>query len=118
MRFLLAIGLMALLSFSLSLYLPWWVVAPACFFVAISLKLKPLSSFLAGFISLFILWGAMAYFISVANDHILAHRMSQVIINKDNPLLLIALTGMIGGITGGLAALSGGLLLSIFMKRY
>jgi hypothetical protein len=116
MKFLIAFGLMALLSFSLSLYLPWWVVAPACFTTAISLKLKPLQSFLAGFASISLLWAAMAWYLSVANDHVLAHRMSQVILNKDNPLLLVAVTGLIGGITAGLSAFSGALLRKAFLK--
>lgn len=116
MKFLIAFGLMALMSFSLSLYLPWWIVAPACFTAAISLKLKPLESFLAGFASVSVLWAGMAWYLSVANDHVLAHRMSQVILNKDNPLLLVAVTGLIGGITAGLSAFSGALLRNAFIK--
>ena len=107
---------MALLSFSLSLYLPWWVVAPACFVAAITLRLSPLQSFLAGFVSLFLLWAGMAFYINAANDQVLAHRMSQIILNSDNPLLLVAMTGVLGGMTGALAALSGSLLRRVFSK--
>jgi hypothetical protein len=116
MKFLIAFGLMALLSFSLSLFLPWWVVAPACFAAAISLKVKPLESFLAGFASVSILWAGMAWYLSLSNDHVLAHRMSQVILNKDNPILLVAVTGLIGGITAGLSALSGALMRRAFIR--
>lgn len=115
MRFLIAFLLMALFSFALSLYLPWWVIAPACLLVAAGLNLKPLESFLSGFAALSILWGGMSWYLSLANAHVLAHRMSQVILNTDNPLLLVAATGLIGGVSGGLSALSGALLRSAFL---
>jgi hypothetical protein len=52
----------------------------------------------------------MAFFISVHNEHILAHKISLLILQNDNPLLLISITGLIGGIVAGIAALSGSLL--------
>ena len=101
---------MAVLSFATCLYLPWWSIAIVCFVVAALIQQHPGMAFLCGFISLFILWAGLSYWISVNNDHILAHKISVVILKKDDPNLLILLTGLIGAVIGGLASLTGSLL--------
>jgi hypothetical protein len=110
MKFLIAFLLMAVLSFSLSLFLPWWVIAPACFLVAVAMQLKPGISFLCGFASLFSMWGWYTLYISSVNEDILAHRLSVLLLNSDNSYMLIFLTALIGGLVGALSALSGSLL--------
>jgi len=115
MKFLIAFLLMAALSFSLSLFLPWWVIAPACFLVAVAIQMKPGIAFLCGFASLFSLWGWYTLYISSVNEHILAHRLSILLLNSDNPYLLIFLTALIGGLVGAVSAISGSLL---FKKKY
>lgn len=107
MRFIVSIILIALLSYVLCLFLPWWFIAVAGFVVAIFIKQKGFPSFFSGFIALFLLWGFMAGFISNANHDILAHRVSVLIFKNDNPFLLILLTGITGGIVAGIAALAG-----------
>ena len=101
---------MALLSFTLCLYLPWWSIGPACFVVALIMRMRVGIAFLAGFVSLFILWFGMSWWISTNNQDILAHRISMLILKKDSPESLMLLTALIGAIVGGLGALSGGLL--------
>lgn len=107
---------MAIVSFTACLYLPWWSIAPACFIVALIMRLNVGVSFLAGFVSLFVLWFGMSWFISSANQDILAHRISLLIFKRDNPQSLMLLTAMIGAIVGGLGALSGGILSKIFLE--
>jgi hypothetical protein len=106
MKFLVSVFLIALLSFAASLYLPWWSVAIAAFLVIALIHQSPLPAFFAGFLSVFLLWSILAFIISYRNDDILAGKVSQLIIRMDNPLLLVLITGLIGGITAGLAALS------------
>jgi len=72
---------------------------------------------LAGFLSLFLLWAGLAYWLSRENGQILAHKMSILILQKDNPGLLVLITGAIGGVVGAFAALSGGLLRSLFKPK-
>ncbi len=112
MRFLVVMFLIALLSFALCLYLPWWSVAFAGFLVAICIPVGAGRSFLAGFIAVFCLWAAMGFFISNANGHLLAHKVSLLILKADNPYMLMLVTGLIGGLVAGLGSLSGGLLRS------
>src|SRR5687768_17244418 len=106
MKFFVSILLIALLSFAACLYLPWWSVAIAAFLVIALIHQSPLPAFFAGFISVFLLWSILAFLISYRNDDILAHKVSQLILQMDNPPLLVLATGLIGGITGGLAALA------------
>jgi hypothetical protein len=110
MKFLASVFLMALVGFALGLYLPWWSVALAGFSISFFLYQKPVVALLTGFISIFLLWGLITIVRSQANDHILAHRVSILILQKDSPNLLILVTALIGGITGGMGALCGSLL--------
>ncbi len=107
MKFWISVLLIAVLSFAACLFLPWWVIGIIGFLVAIVIPLKPLLAFLAAFIALFLLWAGLSYFISAANEHILAHKISMLFIKMDNPFLLIMLTGFIGGLVAGLGSLTG-----------
>ncbi|MEO6489378.1 MAG: hypothetical protein ABIO04_05495 [Ferruginibacter sp.] len=113
MKFIVSLILMAVLSFAICLYLPWWSISIACFVVALFIRLRPGIAFLCGFLSLFILWGGLSFYISCNNNDILAHRISQIILKKDDPLLLIIATGLIGALVAAFAALSGSILRSV-----
>lgn len=110
MKFIVSILLTALLSFALCLFLPWWFIAIAAFIVAVCIPQKGGRAFLSGFLALFLLWGIMSFMLSNANDHLLAHKVSLLILKADNPYILILVTGLIGGLVAGLAALSGSFL--------
>lgn len=110
MKFFISLILTALLSFALCLFLPWWSIAVAAFVVAVLIPQNPGRSFLTGFISLFLLWGGLSFWISNNNDHILAHKVSQLIVKMDNPYLLILATALIAALVAGFAALAGSFL--------
>ena len=107
MKFFISLILTALLSFAASLFLPWWSIALAAFLVAALIPQKPGKAFLTGFIALFLLWGGLSFWISNNNDHILAHKVSQLILKMDNPIILILATALIGALVAGFAALTG-----------
>jgi len=107
MKFFISIILIALTSFAVCLYLPWWSITIVALVVAIIIPQKPLVSFFAGFIAVFLLWLILSFIISNANDHILAQKVSMLILKSSNPALLILITGFIGGIVAGLGALTG-----------
>src|SRR5687768_5843954 len=113
MRFLIIILLIAFLSFIACMYLPWWSITVVAFIVISVIPVSPGKSFMAGFISVFLLWAVMTFWISLNNDHLLAGKVSTVILKISNAYLLIFITALIGGIVGGLAALSAGLLRTI-----
>jgi hypothetical protein len=95
-----------LLSFCACLYLPWWSIAIVAFVVSVLIPQRPMVSFFSGFIALFLLWGILSFWISFNNDHILAHRVSLLILKVDSPLLLILISALIGALVAGFAALS------------
>lgn len=107
MKFFISLILTILLSFAACLFLPWWSIAIAAFVVAALIPQKPFKAFLTGFIALFLLWGALSFWMSNNNNHILAHKVSQLILKMDNPYLLILATALIGAIVAGFAALVG-----------
>jgi hypothetical protein len=107
MKFFISLILTGLLSFTACLFLPWWSIAPAAFIVAALIPQKPGKAFLAGFSALFLLWGGLSFWISNNNDHILAHKVSQLMLNMDNPYLLVLATALIGALVAGFAALAG-----------
>lgn len=110
MKFFISLLLMMLLSFTACLFMEWWSIAIACFIVAALIRQRPGIAFITGFLALFLLWGGLSYWISDNNNHLLAHKVSVIILKNDNPEMLILITATIGAIVGGFAALTGSLL--------
>lgn len=109
-KFIVAFFLIALLSVAMGMYLPWWSIAVAAFVVGLAIPQKSLPAFLCGFLALFVCWGGMAWRLSSGNEHILAHRISALIIKRDSPQLLMLLTALIGALIGGMSTLTGSLI--------
>ena len=107
MKFFISLILTILLSFAACLFLPWWSIAIAAFVVAALIPQKPFKSFITGFAALFLLWGGLSFWMSNNNDHVLAHKVSQLILKMDSPVVLILATALIGALVAGFAALTG-----------
>ena len=107
MKFFISFILTILLSFALCLFLPWWSIAIAAFVVAALIPQKPSKAFVTGFIALFLLWGGLSFWMSNNNEHVLAHKVSQLILKMDSPVVLILATALIGALVAGFAALAG-----------
>lgn len=107
MKFIISLLLTALLSFTAGLYLPWWTIAVCAFIVSVLILQQPLRAFLAGFLGVFLLWVIFSLLIDAANNHILSHKIASIFPLGGIPFLLILITGFIGGLVGGMAALSG-----------
>jgi len=110
MKFIVALVLTALLSFIAGLHFPWWSIAIAAFIVALLIQQKSWKAFLAGFIGLLLLWSGLAFWIDVKNESILSARIGELFGIGNNSFLLILITGIIGGLVAGFAALSGSFL--------
>ena len=107
MKFVTSAILIILFSFLACLYFPWWSIAVVAFLISIIIQQSHLASFICGFISMFLLWGFLSFWISIQNGHILAHRVSLLIFKIDSPFLLIFVTALIGAMVAGFAALTG-----------
>ncbi len=117
MKFFVTIILIIVLSFAACIFLPWWAIAIVSFIVAFAIPQKAGLSFLAGFIAIFILWAGLSFIISNANNNLLAHKLSILLIKKDSPILLIIASGLIGGLVAGFGGLSGRLLKKMMVSK-
>lgn len=108
-NFLLATVLTAAAAALLQYFLPWWSVAIAAAVVGFLYNEGKFAAFTSGFIGIFVLWTVHAFSISLANHHILAEKIAQLFPLGGHGSLVILITGIVGGLVGGLAALSGNL---------
>jgi hypothetical protein len=109
MKFITSVILTILLSYAIGLFttLPWWSFAITSLIVAMAIHQKPFKSFLAAFISLFLLWGILAWIIDSSNEHILSQKVAQILPLHGSSIALIIVTAVAGGLVAGFAALTG-----------
>ena len=112
MKFLVAIILTGLLAFISGLFLPWWCMAVTALLVALLVHQKAGKAFLSGFLGLFLLWAALAWWIDLKNNGILSVKIASILPLGGSSILLILVTGLIGGLVAGFAAMSGSFLRS------
>ena len=110
MKFLIAFILTALLSFSWTLFFPWWIIAVAAFIVAALIPQPTFKAFICAFLALFFLWGGQSFLIDTRNAHLLSTKVAAILPLGGSYIALIFLTACIGGLVAGLAALTGSLL--------
>lgn len=110
MKFLTATFLTALLAFISGLFFPWWGIAVASLLVAVLVHQKAGRAFLAGLLGVFLLWAGLAWWIDMKNNGVLSKKVAAVLPLGGNALLLILLTGIVGGLVAGMAAMSGSFL--------
>ncbi len=107
MKIILAILLTAALSFIAGIYLPWWSIALVSFIVSLFLNQKIWAGFISGFLGIFLLWGIVAFWIDIKNEHILSHKMAELFPLGGSWFLIILITAFLGALVGGFAGMSG-----------
>ena len=88
-------------------FLPWWSIALPAFSVGFFYEQKSFVAFLSGFVAVFVLWSGYAFFLSAANDNLLALKVAKLFPLNGSVIGLLLVTGTIGGLVSGFAALSG-----------
>lgn len=88
-------------------FVPWWGFVISSLLVAVLLRQSPSMSFAAGFLGMFISWGALAWWIDQLNEHILSAQIAQIFPLQGSSAALLFITGILGGLLGGVAALAG-----------
>jgi hypothetical protein len=107
LKYVSSIVLTALLSFIAGLFLPWWSIAVASFLVSILIPQRPVMSFLAGFLGVFLLWEILAWRIDANNSGILSHKIANILPLGGSAVFLIVLSSILGALVAGSAALAG-----------
>ena len=110
MKFLTATVLTALLAFISGLFLPWWGIATAALLVAAIIHQKAGKAFLSGLLGIFLLWAGIAWWIDIKNTSVLSQKVASILPLGGNTIAIIAVTGLVGGLVGGFAAMSGSFL--------
>lgn len=97
------------LIFSLAIHfvLPWWGVATVCFFLSFITATESGNAFFAAFFAVFLIWLVHALAIDMQNGHILSKKIIALFTLPENSFLLVLITGLIGGVAGGVAAMAG-----------
>lgn len=107
MKFLVATILTTLLAFISGLFFPWWGIAITSLLVAVLVHQKAGKAFLSGYLGVFLLWGGLALWIDIKNNGVLSKKIASVLPLGGNSVYLILVTGLIGGLIAGFAAMSG-----------
>ena len=106
MKFLIQVVLTVLLSYIAEQFLPWCTIGICAAVVAMGLPLNRITAFLGGFTAIGLLWMVAATRIDVHTNSILSTKIAPLL-GFQSSTLLILLTGLVGGMVGGLGALSG-----------
>ena len=106
-NFLLATVLIMIGSTILQPFLPWYIIALVAFIAGYTIQQKALNSFASGFAGVFILWVGYAAFLSHSNNDLLARKVATILPLHGNLILLLVVTGVLGGLVSGLASITG-----------
>ncbi|OJW66627.1 MAG: hypothetical protein BGO68_01600 [Candidatus Amoebophilus sp. 36-38] len=115
MRFIFQVILTSLISYILQQFMPSWIVVFVAAIVALFVQSNPAAAFLGGFAAISLLWMCKATIIDVYTNSILSVKVAAILGMKSS-IMLILLTGILGGLLGGLGAASGQHLLRIIKK--
>lgn len=99
-----------ILSFVFQLFLPWWIISLIAFGAAFWKANSGKHAFWSGFSAVFVLWILTGLFYSIPNGNILANRVGLMLGLPDttiNWLIVLLLTGIVGGLTAGFCSLAG-----------
>ncbi len=103
------------LTIASSYFLPWWTLALIAFGAAYFIGKKPGQGFLSGFAAIFVAWSLLALLQTLPNDNVLADRVARLM-QLHNWVFLLLATALIGGLVGGMSALSGLLIRKAFTR--
>lgn len=96
-----------IIAIILSQFLPWWHVMVAGFVSTLFFRLKSTAVFFIPFLAIFLFWIVYAFWLSSTNNFILAEKIAVLLPLGGSWPLLLLVTGLIGGIAAGVAALLG-----------
>ena len=90
-----------IIAIILSQFLPWWHIMVAGFVSALFFSLNRMAVFFIPFLAIFLFWLSYAFWLSNANDFILAQKIAVLLPLGGSSLILLLITSLIGGIAAG-----------------
>ncbi len=89
-----------------ALYFMWYQVIIWSFLIGYWRPQRGEKAFGSGFLGVGLLWGVTAAIIDYENGHVLSQKLI-ALFGLPHPFLFVLLTAVIGGVAGGMAALTG-----------
>lgn len=117
MNLLLRVILIVALSSIVQMYFPWWSAVLVAFGVEIALGKADGTAFFSGFYGLAIPWIIVAAYINAKSEAVLALRILELFKLPQFSIVLIILTGLIGGVAGGVGSIAGAWIKAAFLQR-
>ncbi len=108
--------LIGVFTYFLSMFLPWWILVLVAFIVGWLIPGASFSSFTSGFLGVGFVWMGYAWHLDANNDSQFSTLMTSILPVGDNIILLV-IVGLVGGLCGGFATMTGALLRSSKPKK-
>ncbi|POY38424.1 hypothetical protein C3K47_03220 [Solitalea longa] len=86
--------------------LPWWIIMVIPFILALWKSEKGSKTFISAFGAIFLNWFLYAFFVHFKTEGILTVKVAEMLTVK-SPVVLIFITGIIGGLAAGITAITG-----------
>ncbi|MCE7068824.1 hypothetical protein LZG74_00830 [Dyadobacter sp. CY327] len=99
----------------LQIFAPWWVIAIVPFLVFLVRQTNAANAFWTGFAATGLLWMAYGFYLNFISDGAMSDRIAGIF-SLPNGILLLLVSALLGGLTGGLAGLSGQLVRRMFIS--
>ncbi|WP_420577911.1 hypothetical protein [Ekhidna sp.] len=115
MKLIIRLIVIGALTYFLSPFFTWWTAMVVAFLVCYISPSSGLNAFVAGFLGVGLIWMGHAWNIDVLNESAFSLKVAEIMQVSD-PILLVFATGLIGGLAGGFASLSGTSFRSLFIK--
>ena len=95
------------IGISLIAGVPWWGFILISFLVALLIHQIPAKAFASGFLGMLLAWGIMAWWIDWQNGSLLSKQIASIFPLQGSAAAILMLTGIVGGLLGGMAGLTG-----------
>lgn len=90
----------------LQVFFPWYSIVIISFIAGILFyKFHPLGSFFSGFFGIALVWWGYSLFLDYHTQSILSVKIAPIL-KVSSPLVLVIVTGVLGGLVGGLSSLT------------
>ncbi|MEO9869219.1 hypothetical protein [Ekhidna sp.] len=116
MKLIIRLIIIGALTYLLSPISGWWICMVIAFVVCYISQSSGLNAFVAGFLGVGLVWMGHAWKLDVKNESSFSSVIADIMQLSD-PIFLIFATGLIGGLAGGFASLSGTTFRQLFIKQ-
>lgn len=113
MKLILRLIAIGALTYFVSPLFTWWIAMVAAFVVCYVSPSSGLNAFVAGFLGVGLVWLGHAWSLDVQNQSAFSTTIAELM---DIPYPLYLVSGLVGGLAGGFASLSGTTFRQLFLK--